>query len=82
MFNVFLGWLRSSVKSAVLAGVNDAVGELTTDAGGNPEADHLAAQLRQRLATLPGPAADLATDGNGHGQVEPAAKGRRRKDGE
>lgn len=32
MFDGFFGWIRQKVKAAVIAGVNDAAGELTTRA--------------------------------------------------
>jgi hypothetical protein len=86
MFTLFLSWLRSQVRQAVLGGVDDAVAELTRDAEvaeAGDAGDQIANRLRQRLAALPGPAEALAADGladsNGHGEP---AKGRRKKTGD
>lgn len=67
----FFSWIRSQVRNAVLAGINDAASEI---AGGESSeevpADALAL-LRQRLA-LPSP------EGNGH-QEETETNSSRRK---
>jgi hypothetical protein len=71
----FFQWIRSRVRLAVLAGLEDAAAEL--DGAGEPTAALEA--LRQRLAPLPPPP---ATEVEGNGDATPVATGRRRKGGE
>ena len=64
---MFFNWVRTKVRDAVLAGVNDAAEEIDrNDPGGVPTA---LASLRGRLQALPAPEVAVAT--------EPARKARR-----
>lgn len=63
---MIFSWLRSQVKSAVLAGVSDAVAELQADDGGAIAQAALA--LPQRLQQLPAPP-----------PAEPEGNGRRKR---
>jgi hypothetical protein len=68
----FFQWIRSRVRLAVLAGLEDAAAELD----GAGEAAAALEALRQRLAPLPPPP---AAEAEGNGDASPVATGRRRK---